>query len=248
MTLASAAGNFLSSGAHIFRLAGANWLRFVSTASAKNVAVYNKDTSLQWEIYDARAAVDAWKFAGDSITANAMGHKKTNDAFNQLVEKKASRFPAFEMAGHAFWSSATMLDSIDAYLANFPGHFFGLAFGTNDPGANPSIYGANMSRLIDKVLSSGKVPVIPTIPYTGEPGHVHVVEVLNVEVNRLLSEYGPKLVRGPDLYKILYEGRARLFDQPTDLHPNELGNLAIRQAWADAMVAEVYREETEGRP
>jgi hypothetical protein len=31
-----------------------------------------------------------------------------------------------------------------------------------------------------------------------------------------------------------------MFTNPTDLHPNELGNEAIRQAWADAMAHRVY--------
>jgi hypothetical protein len=31
-----------------------------------------------------------------------------------------------------------------------------------------------------------------------------------------------------------------MFDNPTDLHPNAVGDAAIRQAWADAMIANVY--------
>jgi hypothetical protein len=40
---------------------------------------------------------------------------------------------------------------------------------------------------------------------------------------------------------VLYDGQATMFDKPSDLHPNERGNLAIRQAWADAMVKSLYR-------
>jgi lysophospholipase L1-like esterase len=183
--------------------------------------------------------VDAWKFVGDSITANAMGHRKTNDSFNQLVGRQVSNFPAFEMAGHGFWTSATALGSIDAFLASFPGRFVGLPLGTNDP--DPDGYRTNMRGLIDRVLSAGKRPVLPTIPYTGEPAHLPLITKLNAVVRELWSAYGSRLVAGPDLYDVLYQGRSVMFDQPGDLHPNERGNAAIRQAWADAMVAEVYR-------
>ena len=238
--LATKTQNTLSSGAHVLATGGANWLRIVCTKGAPNAAAQNTDTSLQWELYDAHAGVDAWKFGGDSITANSMGHKATNDSVNQLVNKAAPDFPAFEMAGHGGWTTATLLGVIDAYLANFPGRFYGLALGTNDAGGSPATYSANMSQLIDKVLAAGKVPVLPTIPYTGEPGHVSTILLLNAEVQKLYTTYGAKLLRGPDLYQVLYDGRATMFTNPTDLHPNELGNAAIRQAWADAMVKLVY--------
>jgi lysophospholipase L1-like esterase len=240
--LVSATGNLLSSGGNLLNLAGYNWVRFECTASAANVAAQNTDTSLQWNLYDAHVGNDGWKFTGDSITANSMGHQLTNDSFDQLVHAKIANNPAFEMGGDAGWSTATMLANIDAFLANFPGLYFGLSLGTNDaPGNDPAAYGVNMGQLVDKILAAGKVPVVPTIPYTGEPAHADI-PAYNAEIATLYATYGAKLVKGPDLYTVIYDGRATMFTNPTDLHPNATGNAAIRQAWATAMIANVYGE------
>jgi GDSL-like Lipase/Acylhydrolase family len=239
ITMVTQSGNTLSSGAHLLHLSNANWVRFVATRPSSNAAPMNTDTSLQWELYDAHGAIDAWKFAGDSITANAMGHPKTNDGFNQLVHRSVPNFPAFEMAGHGGWGSAALLGVIDAYLANFPGRYFAIPLGTND--GDPIAFGNAMKALVTKVLAAGKVPVVPLIPYTGEPSHLAVIPKLNLEIEKLYVTFGPKLVRGPDLYTLLENGREGMFDKPTDLHPNAKGDLAIRQAWADAMVKNVYR-------
>src|SRR5580658_9299665 len=240
VTLASTAGNTLSSGASLLKLGGYNWLRFNCTASASNDAAQNTDTSLQWNLYDAHAANDGWKFGGDSITANSMGHQATNDSFDQLVHKQVANNPAFEMAGHGGWSTSTMLGSIDAYLADFPGLYFSLALGTNDaPGNDAPGYGVRMGQLIDKIIAAGKIPVVPMIPYTGEPTH-STIPAYNAQISALYATYGSKLIQGPDLYTVIYNGRATMFDSPTDLHPNAAGNAAMRQAWADAMVKNVY--------
>jgi acyl-CoA thioesterase I len=239
VTLKTALANTLSSGADVLPMQGANWLRFLATKPTPNAAPMNVDTSLEWELYDAHQSVDAWKFAGDSITANAMTHAKTNDAFDQLVQKQSPHFPAFEMAGHGGWTTTDLLRVIDAYLKDFPGRYFAIALGTND--GDPTTFGLNMNQLVAKVLAAGKVPVVPTIPYTGEPAHVPVIDKSNLEIERLYATFGSRLVRGPDLYKVLFVGRDAYFDNPTDLHPNARGNLAIRKAWADAAVRNVYR-------
>ena len=240
VTLETRTGNLLSSGANLLHLGGYNWVRFNCTASAANVSVQNTDTSLQWNLYDAHAGNDGWKFGGDSITANSMGHQSTNDSFDQLVHRQLTNDPAFEMAGHGGWSTGTMLGAIDGFLADFPGRYFGLSLGTNDaPGNDPAAYATSMSALIDKVIAAGKTPVIPTIPYTGEPAHAPI-PAYNAQIAALYAKYGSKLVHGPDLYTVLHDGRATMFDSPTDLHPNATGNAAIRHAWADAMVKNVY--------
>ncbi|HEX8790763.1 MAG TPA: SGNH/GDSL hydrolase family protein [Polyangiaceae bacterium] len=238
VTLASRKGNTLSSGADLLHVDGANWLRLFCKANAPNTGQMNFVTTIQWDLFDGHESLDAWKFIGDSITANSMGHKKTNDSFNQLVARHVPNFPAFEMAGHGFWKASTALAAIDAYLANFPGKFVGLSLGTND--SDPDTYRADMTKLIDRVIAAGKQPVLPTIPYTGEPNHVPVITKLNDVVRQLYTQYATKLVVGPDLYQVLYDGRATMFDQPADLHPNEAGNAAIRRAWADAAAARVY--------
>jgi hypothetical protein len=241
VTLASRTGNTLSSGADLLDLTGYNWVRFYCTAHAPNAAAQNLDLSLQWTLYDAHAGNDGWKFGGDSITANSMGHQGSNDSFNQLVHAQVKNFPAFEMAGHGGWTAPQMLQAIDAYLADFPGLYFGLSLGTNDaPGNDPTGFKQEMSQLVDKVLAAKRIPVIPTIPYTGDPSHVNAVPKYNAQIQALYTQYGKQVVHGPDLYTILYQGRAAMFDSPTDLHPNATGNHAIRQAWADAMVKNVY--------
>ncbi len=241
VTLASTTKNEFSSGANLLDLTGYNWVRFYCTAHAPNSAAQNLDLSLQWTLYDAHVGNDGWKFGGDSITANSMGHQSSNDSFNQLVNAQIKNFPAFEMAGHGGWTAPLLLGAIDGYLADFPGLYFGLSLGTNDaPGNDPTSFKQQMSQLVDKVLAANKIPVIPTIPYTGEPSHVNAIPKYNAQIEALYTQYGSKLVHGPDLYTILYQGRATMFDNPTDLHPNAAGDHAIRQAWADAMVANVY--------
>jgi hypothetical protein len=240
VTLATTTSNLLSSGANMLSLGGYEWVRFHCTASAANAAPQNQDLSLQWNLYDAHLGNDGWKFGGDSITANSMGHQKTDDSFDQLIHASVTNEPAFEMAGHGGWSTATMLGSIDAFLANFPGLYFSIALGTNDaPGNDPATYHANMVKLIDKIVAAGKTPVVPTIPYTGEPSHAPI-PAYNAEIQSLYAQYGAALVHGPDLYTVIYDGRATMFDNPTDLHPNAVGNAAIRKAWADAIVKNVY--------
>jgi lysophospholipase L1-like esterase len=223
----------------MLHLGDAAWVRLVCTANPSNTAAQNHYVALQWSLYDARAGVDAWKFLGDSITANAMGHAATNDAFDQLVARQAPNMPAFEMAGHAFWKTDTALNAAEPYLASFPGRFVALSLGTNDE--DPASYRTHLRELVDKVLAAGKQPVIPTVPYTGEPSHLVLIPRLNAAVRELYASYGSSLIVGPDLYDVLYQGREVMFDQPTDLHPNKRGNAAIRQAWADAMVARLYR-------
>jgi hypothetical protein len=240
-TLVTVSGNTLSSGANLLALGSYNWVRFLCTAGATNVAAQNTDTGLQWELHDAHGGVVAWKFGGDSITANSMGHVSTNDSFDQLVNlQRTTLFPAFEMAGHADWSTANYLAVIDAFLANFPGQYYGLALGTNDVTDDPATFNANMTMLINKVIAAGKIPVVPTIPYTGDPDYVSAIPGLNTQIQMIYASFGSKLIQGPDLYTLISNGKATFFDTPTDLHPNAAGDAAIRKAWADAMVKEVY--------
>jgi endoglucanase len=249
----STTGNLLTSGANLLNLGGYNWVRFNCTKTASNAATWNTDTGLQWNLYDAHLGNDGWKFGGDSITANAM-HHKMNDSFDQLVHLQNTANPAFEMAGHGGWkagpnpSSAGVDGSeylfyIDAYLANFPGKYFALSLGTNDAATTdstgPAAYAQNMSRLIGKVIAAGKIPVVPTIPYTGNAQYASIPNY-NAQITSLYAKYGSSLVHGPDLYTIIYNGRATMFDNAGDLHPNEAGNSAIRHAWADAMVKNVF--------
>ena len=88
----------------------------------------------------------------------------------------------------------------------------------------------------------------PLICYQGaaiiDPASDEVLEhsaLSNEVVRELYASYGPRLIAGPDLYEVLSRGRDAMFDQAADLHPNKRGNAAIRQAWADAMIARVYR-------
>ena len=77
------------------------------------------------------------------------------------------------------------------------------------------------------------------IPYTGDPSHAGI-PAYNDQIQSLYAQYGAALVHGPDLYAVLYAGRATMFDSPQDLHPNEAGNAAIRKAWADTVIKTVY--------
>ena len=162
------------------------------------------------------------------------------------------------MAGDAGWSTTTMLGSMAAFLANFPGRYFALALGTNDVPAHDSRQKSRsfasadwqvVHERQDRVLRQhdsarrhgprgGKGPHRADDSLYGRSGARR--GAYNAEIQSLCTTYGAKLVHGPDLYTVIYDARATVFDNPTDLHPNAVGDAAIRHAWADAMVANVY--------
>ncbi len=92
--------------------------------------------------------------------------------------------------------------------------------------------------MIDAVLAAGKVPVLPTIPYSTNTDVNKYLDSYNAQVQKLYSEYGDKLVYGSDFDKFFRENTNLLGDD--GVHPSFEGYEAMRKLWAETMYANVY--------
>src|SRR4051812_34468871 len=131
VTLASVTGNTYHSRQHVVNLTGYNWVRLNVTAS--DGSALNTDAMINMDVHDASQGVqDDWIFYGDSITQGAMAHQATG-SYSQLINAaQPGRFPAAEDGGIGYLLSADGASHLDTWLPLFPGHYVGLAFGTND--------------------------------------------------------------------------------------------------------------------
>ena len=137
---------------------------------------------------------------------------------------------------------------IDVWLANFPGKYVCLSYGTNDVGsgilndtASVDAAYANFQLLIQKVIKAGKIPCIPKIPWAKMTDIQSNGPLLNAKIDLLYSQF-PQIIRGPDFF-LLFQSHPALIS--TDmLHPNPEGYRAYRQAWADALLKNVYMNAT----
>jgi lysophospholipase L1-like esterase len=251
VTLVTVTGNTYFSREHAVNLAGYNWLRMKVTAI--NGCAMNLNTSLNLDVHDASHGVsDAWLFLGDSITAFAMrndGAGISARSFPELINAaRPAYFPASEGAGEGGWNSGTALATpspdgqgslFDHWLSTFPGTFVGLSYGTNDgangsAGATPTY--SNLVTMVKKVIAAGKRPCIPHVPWAEDADHQTSAKLINSKIDQIYDQY-PQVVRGPDLWAALMNRRDLYQDE---LHPNAQGRAAYREAWAKAMLSEVY--------
>jgi hypothetical protein len=222
--LTSVSNNLNSVRQHLLNLNGANWVRLsISRGSAVNV-------NINLDVYSApEGGSDSWQFMGDSITHMTFPH-----AFSDLAllvrAAKPAYYPAVVEAGIGGAATTTAVSIIDANMADFPGRFIVLAYGTND---HPDNF--QMEALVKKVLAAGKVPVIPRAPWSDQ----RLVDgpLVNAQIDALYLKY-PQIVRGPDLWAEFFN-RTDLIPAG-DVHPNAAGQIALRQAWAAAM-QKIYR-------
>jgi hypothetical protein len=273
--------NVYHARSHSVTLTGYNWLRMTvtevtSSASAAETPVVatNRDVALKLDVQDASLGFnDSWMFLGDSITSHCMcDNDGVSDAgapylsLPELVHASVPNFfPAAINGGMGGAKTVTnpgpqvagdAVNSIDTWLALFPGKFVGLSFGTNDCagdswGIDTSI--AAFKTLVNKVLAAGKVPVVPHVPWA--PGTAGISDATGVDSGAPYAPLSPGaaynaqidseiytisgVVRGPDLWSV-FENQPQLFLDPNNLHPNDAGIAVYRQAWATAMLAAVY--------
>lgn len=242
VVLGRVTGNTLHSRSHVLEFGPYNWLRF--NVLEGDGSPSNSDAAAHVDIYDVGHGVaDGWLFLGDSITANGMGHGRvpaTNTlSFGGEVGRLIGITPPQENGGMPSWSSINAARFLPQWLAEFPGRYVTLAFGTNDAGGGlpPREFLAHMSALAQAVVAAGKVPVIPTIPWSREASRNARILGLNAEI-RHLYESNPKVVAGPDLYALFSEHQQYISDD--GLHPSEEGYGALRRAWAAMAVQHVY--------
>jgi lysophospholipase L1-like esterase len=224
-------------------MTGNNWLRINVTATDGSNG--NTDAEMNMDVHDASAdgASDSWIFYGDSITEDGMPHEPVSGSspnFSQLVNAvRPAYFPAYEDGGIGGLVSGDGASHINSWLSTFPGRYVGLAYGTNDANGciSPTTFYNHYVTMVQAVVSAGKVPVVPTIPWA-RTGNVQACGPgLNAKIQLIYTNF-PQVVHGPDLWAF-FNAHQNLISGD-NLHPSEAGYVAYRQQWADAMVANVY--------
>ena len=240
VTLATVANNTYHSRPHVVGLAGMNWIRLNVTAidGSPNNAMLNLD------VHDASLGVqDSWIFYGDSIAEEGIAHSPVSGPgsnFSQFVNAANSiYFPAFEDGGIGGTGAADGASHVNTWLPVFPGRYVGLAFGTNDANgcADTNVFYNDYVTMVQAVLTAGKVPVVPTIPWARTANMQNCGPGFVAKIQQLYAAF-PQVVHGPDLWTY-YSTHQNLISSD-DLHPSDAGYEAYRQQWADAMVANVY--------
>ncbi len=240
--LVTITSNVYHSRQHLLDLAGATWIRLHATQN--NGSTWNDDVSLNLDVHAApNGSSDSWIFFGDSITAFAMGTNGVGigaKSFAQLVhEARPAYWPAQENAGIGGTKTDDAIANMAAWLPLFPGTFVCLSYGTNDVNGNPAgvaVAAQNFEQLVGQIIAAGKRPCIPRMPWGPAAGLQVTGPALNAEIDLLYAAH-PEILQGPDLWTV-FENHPELFRD--DLHPNEAGIRAYREAWADWMVGRVY--------
>ena len=219
--IARVTGNTHGSRGLLASAAGANWIRMSVTASSGG-----SNPCIDLDVHSAPSgASDSWLYMGDSVTHITFPYA-FSDYRARTSMAQSGRWPAVFEAAIGGTNTETALAVIDDTLADFRGRYVVLAYGTNDHAAS-----FHMNELIDHVIASGRVPVVPHIPWSsGSPEGVQI----NAQIDAIYAAR-PEVLRGPDLWAA-FDGRTDLIPVG-DIHPNDLGRDHLRQTWADWLVA-----------
>jgi lysophospholipase L1-like esterase len=241
VTVATVTNNTYHSRQHVLSMSGYNWIRINVTAAD---SIQGDNVAINMDVHDASlAAQDSWIFYGDSITQDGMPHKPVSGSgpnFSQLVNAaRPAHFPAFENGGIGYLVSGDGASHINGWLSTFPGQYVGLSYGTNDANycLSPQTFYNNYVIMVQAVLNAGKVPVVPTIVASRTQNVQQCGPGLNARIQQLYASF-PQVVHGPDLWAF-FTAHPELISGD-NLHPSPAGYVALRQQWADAMVANVY--------
>ena len=220
--LVTVKNNTLAAPHHLVQLNGANWVRVnVSRASSPTTV------SLDVDVYSApNGGTDDWLFLGDSITSMTMQRLFEDPSVAQLVHNRdPSRWPGQIGGGIGGTNTNSAQDIIDARLANFPGRYVVLAYGTNDSSSS-----FHMEALVQKVIAAGKTPVVPHVPWSNTKAAD--LALMNTAIDGLYAKY-PQILRGPDLWALTLNRTDYI--PSGDVHPTESGKSAFRAAYAAIM-------------
>jgi hypothetical protein len=244
-TLVSVTGNIYSSREHFVNLGGANWIR--ARVTAVNGSSGNMDASFKLDVNDAsQGTSDSWLFLGDSITGD-MGNGDANNFMELVNAARPAYFPSEIAGGVGGWASDAPLNTdpntaqayIDEFLASFPGHFVSLDFGTNDAnlgGGFVTNFPSNMTKLIDKVIAAGKVPVLRrSIPWGCTANIQANGPTINADLRQLLAQF-PQAIAGPDDWSYFQANQSLIGDC---IHPTDAdGATAYRQQYVNALLSD----------
>ena len=233
--------NTLSSRQHIVDMDGYNWIRMnISKADGKEGGT----ASVNFDIHNVSDGIsDSWLFLGDSITAGGMNNCY-GTGFAPFMNRLDSRyFPIQENGGIGGITSTDGKNNIDRWLSTYPGKYVSIAYGTNDAWGNQTgaeKYYENTVYMIEAIIKSGKVPVLPKIPYAKETGINTYLDDYNAMIDKIYSEY-PQVVKGPDFDAYLRENPDWLSSD--GVHPNSEGYEEMRRVWAETMYKNVYTSQ-----
>ena len=247
VTLVSVTGNTLHSRQHVVDLTGYNWIRMDVTAS--DGAPLNDDVRINLDVHDASQGIeDDWIFYGDALVTEGLAVAPVHgvDTFAKLINAAIpDHFPVAEGGGIPNQTTADGAARIRGWLAGFPGKYVGLAFGTKDAAncTDPDAFSRSFESMVQAVLTAGKIPVVPTIPWAPDAGVQRCGPTLNARLRTLYAAY-PQVVPGPDLWSFFSSNQSLI--PPGDIHPNEQGYAAYRLQWVNQMLARVYRPAGKG--
>jgi lysophospholipase L1-like esterase len=243
--------NQVRTRAHALDFSGMSWVKMVITAAAATESANGVQIG-EIDVHDISTTAtglvdDTWFFMGDSITAYAFDRGAAHQpSFAKSVNAaSAAFFPAMINGGIGGEKASDGLARLAHVLDLNPDYrFIALGYGTNDAGGTPvAAFSATLQSMIDMVKAAGRIPVIPRIPYSGDGGH-NAIPTYNTAIDQLVQSN--QLVPGPDLYAHFMENTGEFVCPPcsnagrtmTDnLHPNDVGLVAINTLWATAMRA-----------
>ncbi|MBI2338399.1 cellulase family glycosylhydrolase, partial [Candidatus Daviesbacteria bacterium] len=263
VTLATVTGNKYRSRQHTLDLTGYNWIRLnVSSVRGTTSAV----VLTQMDIYDLSQSgsqpEDSWIFYGDSITLGALNYEETwsgsplNFSFTSLINtSKPGYFPAQENGGIVSASTIDLVNNFDSWFSVFPGKYVALAYGTNDASIGHTLTAAevtafrnNYEGVVSKVITAGKIPIIPKIPW-GPAGYAtsfqQNLQTLNAEIDKLYVAH-PQIIKGPDFWTF-FQSRQNLL-VPGDVHLTNDGYGEMRKLWAQTMIQNIYNASGSALP
>ncbi|BAL83636.1 hypothetical protein SELR_19280 [Selenomonas ruminantium subsp. lactilytica TAM6421] len=221
---------------HILNTIDANWIRLhfdrVDNAGGKNA-------SINVDIHDVSGGLaDDWIIYGDSITAGWGNYSSSPyGPAGQLVNAaNPMYYPILECGGTGSITSQDGREKIQDWLKVFPGHYVGLAFGTNDAWGhsnNMEQFADNMNEIVKTITAAGKVPVIAKIPWSSEKAVADNAPAYNAKIDELYAK-NHAVIPGPDFWNIFKDKRELL--SPDGVHPSPKGYGIMRAAWAKTML------------
>ncbi len=241
VAVAKITDNVYHSRQHLVEMTGYNWVQITI-----DTAMSGGSVSLNVDIHNCAEGVDSWIFYGDSITAGGMTTFSTGEGnfADHIHALNTNYYPAQENGGIGGIFSTDGKNNIDRWLADFPGTYVSIAYGTNDCWGNQTgaaKYYENLAYMVEAIQAAGKVAVLPTIPYSTEPGIIPYIDSYNAQVYAIYEAY-PDVVKGPDFYGIIQDNPSYLSSD--GVHPSSDGYNAMRKIWAETVYESIYMAES----